>query len=138
MKTFILSLIICASTLTVQAQLIQTPADIIRSFPATQLLLAIDNLQTDLKNCEQTNANILKQQSLSNDKLTKLLSLTQNSLLYQTTRADSLSKSLNNIQTLTKEANKDIKKAKVWLFIDKFKLPIAIFGTAFTTLYITN
>ncbi len=133
MKTFIIIICLWLITITSKAQLIQTPADIIRSFPATQLLLAIDNLQTDLRNCEQTNTNILKQQAIANDKLSKLLSLTQNSLLYQTTRADSLSKSLVTIQSLTKEANKDIKKAKFWLFLDKFKLPIAIIGTAFLT-----
>ena len=131
----LITLLLCFVLTTCKAQ---TPADILRNFPAKELLQTINNLQTDLKNCEQTNAKIIQEQAITNDKLTRTLNLTQNNLMYQLTRADSLSNRFNQIQLLSKAATKDIKKAKVWLFIDKFKIPIAVGGTAFTTYFITK
>ena len=101
------------------AQLPSSPVDILRNFPATELLQTINNLQIDLKNCEKTNTTILTSQQQANTKLTQILSSTQLSLQLQSSRADSLSQHLHNIQLLTKSAKKDIHKANVWNWLEK-------------------
>lgn len=93
------------------------PLDInLKSFPALQILQTINNLQADLKACEQTNAAIIAQTTKANQQLTQVLTNTQGKLAASQVQSDSLHNQLRAVSNMATLANTNIKKArwKAW------------------------
>lgn len=123
-----------AQELTPKAAKLLATGDL-RIFPATQILNVIESLQSDLKNCEATNAKIITNERNLNKKLTWQLSETQQLLSRAETRADSLSHTVGVIHTNSVSAKKDVKTLGWLKYVDRFG---TIAGAAFLGYLITK
>lgn len=126
--------IFCIETPT--AQVVPPPqADVLeflKLFPTAQVLKTINNLQADLKACEETKAKILANADSSNRQLISENASLKQRLSTAEMTTDAIRANADKTETLTTGINKDIRKSKFWGFIDKYGLAIIAAGVGYT------
>lgn len=124
--------IFCIETPT--AQTVTPQADVLeflKLFPTAQVLKTINNLQTDLKACEQTKSKILANADSSNRQLISENAALKQRLSTAEMTTDIIRVNADKTETLTTGINKDIKKSKFWTFVDKYGLAIIAAGVGY-------
>ncbi|MEA5461569.1 hypothetical protein VB796_21055 [Arcicella sp. LKC2W] len=125
--------IFCIETPT--AQVVPPQADVLeflKQFPTAQVLKTINNLQADLKACEETKTKILANADSSNRQLTKENAALKQRLSTAEMTTDIIRVNANKTEILTTGIKKDINKSKFWGFVDKYGLAIIAAGVGYT------